>query len=190
MHRIQTMSSYLYYFFSALLVLSPLITLMYWLFLNAISIDKFEPYFSFGLSWKSPGVSLPSIKEKLPIPLEHRLIGLAGAVFSQIPLYIGYAVLRQLFGLYRSGIIFSSENVKCYKWLGVLMILASVFFIPLGEGVSMMALTLSNPPGERMFSIGFGSSGIEIMLVGVLVMIISWIMEEGRKIDEERAYTV
>jgi len=190
MHRIQKMSTFFFYFFTFLLIASPISTILFWLFLNKIPFAILEPYFGFGVSWKVAGGDVIQIKDKLPMCLTHRLIALMGTLFSHIPLYFGYAALRRLFGLYRLKIIFSGDNVRCYRMLGLLMIGASGFFMPLGEGITTMALTLGNPPGQRVFSIGFGSPGIEMILVGFIIIVISWIMEEGRKIEEDRTLTV
>ncbi|MGN6670433.1 MAG: DUF2975 domain-containing protein [Candidatus Nucleicultricaceae bacterium] len=186
MQRIQKMSTFFFYLFTVLLIASPITSVLFWLFLNDIPFKLLEPHFGFSVSWKVPGAGIVEIKDKIPMILSHRLVALAGTIFAHIPLYFGYAALRRLFGLYRSKIIFSAQNVQCYRMLGMLMIGASGFFMPIGEGITVMALSLSNPPGERLLSIGFGSPGIEMILTGLMIIVISWIMDEGRKIEEDR----
>jgi hypothetical protein len=190
MSRIQTISTYFFYLFSGLLVLSPLMTIFLWAFMNDLPHDILTPYLECAIFMKSPGAKVFNVLDKLPLALEHRLVALGGALFSQLPLYLGYFVLRRLFSLYRTGLIFGASTVLCYRRLGFLMIAASAFFIPLGEGISMMALSLSNPPGSRVFGIGFGTPGLEMILMGLIIIVISWIMDEGRKIEEERSYIV
>lgn len=190
MSRIQTISTYFFYLFSGLLILSPLATIFLWLFVNDLPHDLLSPYLECAIFMKSPGAKAFNVLDKLPLVFEHRLVALGGVLFSQLPLYLGYCVLRRLFSLYRVGTIFGASTVLCYRRLGYLMIAASAFFVPIGEGISMMALSLSNPPGSRVFGIGFGTPGLEMILMGIMIIVISWIMDEGRKIEEERSYTV
>lgn len=190
MSRIQTISTYFFYLFSGLLILSPLATIFLWLFMNDLPHDILSTYLEFAVFMKTPGAKAFNILDKLPLNLEYRLVALGGALFSQLPLYLGYYILRRLFSLYRVGTIFGASTVLCYRRLGYLIIAASAFFIPIGEGINIMALTLSNPPGSRVLSIGFGTPGLEMILMGLMIIVISWIMDEGRKIEEERSYTV
>ena len=120
------------------------------------------------------------------------LTRLLGCVVNFIPaglMMIGLYTLAKLFALYEKGCIFTQKNVACYRILGRLII-CGVFIGVVYRTVLILALTLFNPPGQRILSIGFGTKEIEILLIGIIVLIITWVMEEGRMIENEQALTV
>jgi hypothetical protein len=88
-----------------------------------------------------------------------------------------------------AGRIFDPENVACYRGLGKALLLwagASFVQTPL---LSIIA-TLPNPPGTRLLTLGVGSGELGFLFLGGLVLVVSWVMDEGRKLDEEQALTV
>jgi hypothetical protein len=101
-------------------------------------------------------------------------------VFGAISFWsIGIAVLYRLFKLYERGIIFTPANVECIKWLGLW---------------TLAGWALSNAV-EISKLITYDSADVNLGLTttffgGVLVLLMSWIMEEGGKIQEEQALTI
>ena len=53
-----------------------------------------------------------------------------------------------------------------------------------------MALTMHNPPGHHIVRVGLSSDNIIVLLIGIVVVLIAWVMEEGRKLQEEQRLTV
>jgi len=101
----------------------------------------------------------------------------------------GAVTLRELFGRYEEAIIFAPENVRCYRRLGytlILWVFANMAFIAL---ISMV-LTLGNPPGERHLVMQFGTSDLATLIIGAIVALVSWVMNEASKMRDEQAYTV
>jgi hypothetical protein len=49
---------------------------------------------------------------------------------------------------------------------------------------------MGNPPGQRIVSIGFGSSEFMTLVVAGIIFVIAWVMDEGRIITEEQQLTV
>jgi hypothetical protein len=111
--------------------------------------------------------------------------------------------LAQLFRLYERGLIFAAETIRCIQVLGVvclagwLMIAVAHFTPPRPQpvynappGVTVVVKTTTT---YRMgfFSFDFGT-GIDFgfLFVGASVVLAAWIMDEGRKIQEEQALTV
>ena len=97
--------------------------------------------------------------------------------------------LIRLFGLYERGDIFKLSNVHCYKKLSRVLIgwfLASI----LSSSLLSVVLTLHHPPGQRTISLEMRSSEITTLLVGLILMVIAWVMEEGRKLQEDQDLTV
>ena len=111
--------------------------------------------------------------------------------------------LAQLFRLYERGQIFAAETIRCIKVLGIICLIGwtvsvSARFMPRPEVIPQ------NPPvGAKsvivkkqsfnmgLFSFDFGT-GIDfgLLFVGASVVLAAWIMDEGRKIQEEQELTV
>jgi len=51
-------------------------------------------------------------------------------------------------------------------------------------------LTMGKPPGQRLLVVGLDSGDFTGVFVGVVVLIISWVMDEGRKIEEDQALII
>jgi len=116
-------------------------------------------------------------------------------------LCVWYWKLARLFQFYERGLIFTSETIRCIKTLGVLCVINWLF-----TSVGMVLKHLSPPPPlpspgitikiiPSSFSMGFFSFSIYginvgLLLAGIIIVIIAWIMDEGRKIQEEQELTV
>jgi hypothetical protein len=81
-------------------------------------------------------------------------------------------VLFALFQLYGQGIMFSAKNVRYIRLLGWALIVSWVIDYELQSMLHDMASSLTP------------------VLVGLLIIFAAWIMDEGRKIQEEQALTV
>jgi hypothetical protein len=92
---------------------------------------------------------------------------------------IGIAVLYRLFKLYEQGMIFTPANVQCIKWMGVWGLAAWA----LSNVIELSKLITCDSADVNL---GITSP----FFAGILVLLISWIMEEGGKIQEEHALTV
>lgn len=156
----------------------PAIYALFWIFFNQI-------YFY-------PAIQ-PSIP--LPVPVNHHLSALtrflafvAGLIPLAVTLY-GLQRLRELFMLYESGSIFTERNVSCLRRLGWTLI------VWVGSDVVRwsllgIVLTLGNPPGQRMLVVGLNGGDFIGVFVGIVVLTISWVMDEARKIEEDQALIV
>lgn len=101
----------------------------------------------------------------------------------------GFSVLRGLFGLYSGGEIFSARNVACYRKLGrTLLYWAGAVF--LNTTLISLAASVGMPPGQRHVTVGFGSIELVALFAGAVALVISWVMDEGRRIEEEQALTI
>ena len=113
-----------------------------------------------------------------------------------------YWKLARLFQLYEHGLIFASETIRCIKTLGFLCVLnwalTSVGIAlhhlfarppaPVPAGVTMKLVPSSFSMG--FFSFSIGGINVGLLLAGIIIVIIAWIMDEGRKIKEEQELTV
>ena len=82
------------------------------------------------------------------------------------------AVLFALFGLYRRGILFSARNVLYIRFQGYYLILGFIVDYQIQGIIHDMALSATP------------------LFMGFLIIFIAWIMDEGRKIQEEQELTV
>jgi hypothetical protein len=104
------------------------------------------------------------------------------AIFSLLSLLSVIAFYR-LLNLYEKGVIFSAENASQIRRLGYLAMAYALLkacnpiFLP-NEGVFTIPTALIN----FLFSPWF--------FTGCFIIIITWIMDEGRKIQEEQELTV
>jgi hypothetical protein len=85
---------------------------------------------------------------------------------------LGLVCLNRLFKLYERNSFFEVDNVRYIKILGLVVT---------GDGLIQTILQLLSSHGSLDFS---------KLFVGGLIMLIAWIMDEGRKIQEEQELTV
>ncbi len=131
----------------------------------------------------------------LPVRVNHDISAINRALAflcDLVPLSaIIYALfkLKNLFLLYEKGHIFTGQNVDCYRGLGrILMVWVACDIV--NRTLLGIVLTLDNPPGKRLLVIGFDGGDLTGIFVGVSVLIISWVMDEARKMEEEQALII
>jgi hypothetical protein len=117
----------------------------------------------------------------------------------QLVLCAWYWKLSRLFNCYEQGKIFAAETISCIKVLGALFVLGGSLMavwrslpvpptLPPPGGVTVV---MSHKYAMGFFKFDFGT-GIDfgLLLAGALIILIAWIMDEGRKIKEEQELTV
>ena len=173
--HIQRASRRLRWVFTAILVMIPILCSLIWIFINVVPEGMKD-------------LMLPRYA-RLPLPASTRA---AGFIVSMLPASVamyGTVVLIRLFRLYERGQIFRIGNVRCYRSLSrALMWWCAVKIV--SWPLMSLALTLHHPPGQRILHIGLGSPDITALLVGFVLAVIAWVMEEGRKLQEEQDYIV
>ncbi|MCP4474599.1 MAG: DUF2975 domain-containing protein [Gammaproteobacteria bacterium] len=97
--------------------------------------------------------------------------------------------LIQLFKNYETGQIFTLENAKRYRKLGLATFVWVITNI-LSRSLTSLVLTMHNPPGHHILTASFGSNDAPPLIVSGLVILISWIMLEGYQISEDHAKTI
>jgi hypothetical protein len=135
------------------------------------------------------------LQRQLPVEMDPDLPELAkvwGFGVSMLPgavvMYI-LAQLSRLFGLYEQGQFFTRANVAIFQRLGwsILAWAGCDFLRIVGLGI---VLTLHRPAGQRLLVVNFSSDQVLMALIGMVVLTISWVMDEARKIEEERALII
>ncbi len=127
--------------------------------------------------------------EHFPLPWTALVMGF---VVTMLPSGVGvYGVycLKCLFALYEKGQVFQAQNVYWYKQLSrVFLWLCGVGF--LSRGLLSVVLTLHQPPGQRMLALSISSEDLNLLVLGGILAVIAWVMDEGRKLQEEADLTV
>ena len=160
-----------------LLMMLPFYYLLYWAFIN------FWPQ-------KLIMVNTPSVPLiPHPLPLKLQTIGFVASLFPLSALIYGLLNIRRLFFLYKEGEIFSFKHVKIFKNISKAFMFWACFAI-VYESVKSILFSVGNPPGSRVVEIGISSGQIMALLIGIIIIVIAWVMDEGRLLIEEQQLTV
>jgi len=183
MGHIKRVSCFFRILFQVAFLITIIFTIMAWLQLP-------EPLHFFG---KNANFVFSVIPKHLPIlePLRGTQ-KLCGFVLGLIPLAVHLAVLYyliRLFSLYEEGKIFFMENVIATKRIGLLLALQQIIN-PLYEIMITPVLTWYNPVGQRVIEADFSNSNVGLLIMGLMIILVSWIMAEGCKLREEHDLTV
>jgi len=161
--------------FTAVFLLIPIINALVWIFINEMPDEMQKnvlPHYA-----------------RLPLPVQARLLGFIIVMIPSCIAMYGNWVLIRLFRLYEVGEIFSESTVRCFRDISrMLMVWCAAVFVT--SPLLSVALTLHHPPGQRLLVVGVRSMDITALLVGFVLAVIAWVMEEGRKLREEQDLTI
>lgn len=175
--KIKKFSKKFHLLISLMLAASPVYYVGYWVFINilpktlvTVNVD-----------------STTLVPNHLPIKLQ--LIGFAISLLPLSALIYGLMNISRLFSLYMEGVFFSFEHVSVFKKTSKAL-LSWVLLSMLYESAKSILFSIGNPPGQGVVSVSFGSSEFTNLLVAGIVIVIAWVMDEGRIITEEQHLTV
>lgn len=157
-----------------LMVLGPVVAGVYWLTAGAQALS---------ISWLDGVVPIHALTPFL------RIVCFGLTLLAALPLLRGLNHLRRLFLLYANGTMFGEPNVAALRGFGqslILFAVAQALFRP----VIAVALSAGNPPGARVLSIEVTTGMVVAGFVGGVLLVIAWVMDEARMIDEEQQLTV
>lgn len=115
-----------------------------------------------------------------------------GFLTTLIPTAINMLALlffAKLFDLFQQFEIFSEKSIQCIRRAGFCLILNQAIY-PIYCGLISLILTFSNRPGERTITISVGLEQLNLLLIGAMIILVSWIMDEARKLQEEQLATI
>lgn len=179
-HRITVASRRLRHTCTGLIFFLPLASVLFWTFFNQLY---------------DPVSTLPTSMFPLPVrvsqdlPVTIRLLAIATEMIPMAAMIYGLLKLRELFGLYENGLIFTARNVACFRSLGRTLI-AWVLCDVVKNSLLSVVLTLPNPPGQRVITLGLYSADFTAIFVGFVILIIAWVMDEARIIEEDQALII
>uniref|UniRef100_UPI003785082A DUF2975 domain-containing protein n=1 Tax=Aquabacterium sp. TaxID=1872578 RepID=UPI003785082A len=143
------------------------------------------------LFWLSPdwvrsaGPSIAGIGDH-PTVIDERAL-LLGALSSLPGVLLGLAALWQLwqlFGEYGAGRVFgrlAQRHLRGFAWC----MLASALLSPLLRAAVGVALTLGNPPGQRLLAFSLSWNDYVGILCGAVLLAVAVVMSEAVRLAEE-----
>lgn len=155
-------------FFFVLIPVIPLGLALFWLNLNSLT-----PFFK----------DLLPVEVTAPLPLWILFLGFAGSMISVSILIWGLFILVKLFRLYEQNKIFTVANVRCYRKLGYV---AFIFVPAKVASNTCIGVVLTLTQEQQRLQISFSSNELSILIISGLILLISWVMEEGRKLQTEQ----
>ncbi|MEZ8573404.1 DUF2975 domain-containing protein [Vibrio splendidus] len=182
MSNIQKQSRRVRMLLQSLFVLTPIMVCYFWLTVET----PYDFISSTGIFYLTYDIGNYTI---LPLTMATRIVAAFTSLLMSSILMYALMVLIRLFRNYERGEIFSLENAMSYQKLGY-----SLFYWVLGSVIygSLMSVILSfnNPPGERIFEISFVGMDFLTLILGIIILIISWVMKEGYILADEHSQTI
>ena len=182
MSKIQKQSRRARIFFQSLFVLTPIAVCYYWLTVET----SYDFLTSFGVIQLSHNIDSYT---QLPLTLTTRILATIASLFLCSIIMYALKVLINLFRSYERNEIFSLDNVMSYQKLGYSLFYWVGASVVYGALMSVI-LSFNNPPGDRMLAIGFVGVDFLTLVLGFIILIISWVMKEGYILADENSHTI
>lgn len=112
---------------------------------------------------------------------------LLGFLVNCIPMGLmlyGVWHLRQLFGLYTTGIVFTVATARHLHTFATILLI-TVITSPLIDILQSFVLSMNHPEGERMLSVNLSSADLGNLFLAGVMFAIAWIMREGHRLAAE-----
>lgn len=193
MQRIKKISHLFRFFFTAYLFFLPLLILFHWFvttsdWIKGTGIETVMNNGGMYMEIPGGGGNIKFHEHHFSLPA--KLIGLFGSAIINGIFMVGVYYLIQLFKLYEKGSVFTRQHVHYFKKIGIVLVIYSTLGIMLSNMIFVLAATFDNPPGQRILSLGFGTTNVEVLVIAGLIILTSWIMAEGFKLKEEHELTI
>ena len=188
MNQIQKVSSYLLITFNVLLVALPLCVIIQWFFIDTGTIKNLLAQGIVGKSVQTPEgyVNLSTVQWTS----FSKTLGFSANILGLLPFVLSLFGLKSIFRNYQQGEIFSTANARHYKYLGWIFFFDALLIKSLSNTLMVLAVTLSNPPGRRWVTVGFGTPNMKSLFYGIIVIVISKVMLEATKIHDDQKFTI
>lgn len=180
MNKIMLVSRFFRVLFQITFLAVPICLILYWLNApypllllgNSISIDLI-PH------------EMPNFPIILHLGNQTKFLGFLVSLIPATLILVVCYLLIKLFRLYEKNEIFSLNNIIYLRKVATVVILGELVFLPIYQGLLSLVLTWNYSSHFVVFSVNFS-----ILLLSLLLMLISWIMAEGFKLQDEQQYTV
>lgn len=114
---------------------------------------------------------------------------IAAAAITAVPvgvLLFGLWQVRALFLKFADGQVFTLASARLLRHFAG-SVLAQAILGPVSSTALMLAFTLNNPPGTRQVVITLSSQDYLALIVGGVLLAVSWVMVEATRIADENA---
>ncbi|PLX66222.1 MAG: DUF2975 domain-containing protein [Denitrovibrio sp.] len=175
--KIKRVSGYINRILFLLMVIFVIYDICFWLFIDVM------PEYLITVN----SVPVPLVSGQLSPSL--KLVGFAISLLPISALLYCLFNLHKIFSKYKAGIIFSVEHVVYFRRVAKYL-LAVVFGSIIYESAKSVLFSLSNPPGSRVLEVSFNSNDIFILLIGSVIWVVAWVIEEGIAMAEENSLTI
>lgn len=135
---------------------------------------------------------IPEIPHMKPLADLSQITKLSGFFVSLLPSALSVAALlflAKLFAFFEKFEFFTKHTVSLFKTIGGCILLNQIFY-PLYVAIFSLVMTMGNAPGERVIQVAFGSQQVALFVIGLSILLVSRVMDEGRKLQEENACTI
>jgi hypothetical protein len=106
-----------------------------------------------------------------------------------IPSVLIYLSLFKLFGLYQRGLVFTLENIQCIKSIGTVLLawIGLKLFYPL---IVALVLRFSGASDTLAIYMSLGSDELRYLLIGLVIYVIAWVMNEATSLHQEQELVI
>ena len=118
------------------------------------------------------------------------LLGLLSDVISIAPFWLSLFLLKRLFTNYANSDIFTRSNALIYRSLGYLLLIDALVTKLLSETLLVVAATLANPNGSGYLTFSFGTPSLASLFYSLIVIVVSQVMLEASRLHDEQQLTI
>ena len=106
-----------------------------------------------------------------------------------LPSLLIYFSLFKLFGLYQQGLVFTCANIQCIKNIGTVLLawLALKLLYPV---LVTLTLRFSGTSDTLALYVSFGSDELRLLLIGLVIYVIAWVMNEATSLHQEQELVI
>jgi hypothetical protein len=140
------------------------------------------------INWLIPYVPpMFPIEPEVPLSILVLVLGFCVSMITGGLSMIIALKLARLFQLYEQGKIFTIQHVTLFKHLGLLLL----SLVPARViSQSLFSIVLSFETQQGKVTVSFSSDEVTSLLIGGVVLLISWVMEEAQQLQNDHDLTI
>lgn len=96
----------------------------------------------------------------------------------------GLYFLRRAFSNFAKGQLFNHSNSRDLRLFSILLF-AQALAKPLYLSISSVLLSMNHPAGQKILSVSFGSDGIKVIALAMILWVMSDLLVRGCKLESE-----
>lgn len=119
-----------------------------------------------------------------------QMLGVGISIPSAILLFLMLSSIGRLLALYSVGKIFESENAVQMRRAALFILLHTIYGLLIAQPLTSVALTLSNPPGQKALAFSLGSGDLTALFSAGFLYLTAWVSMEGHRLKAEGDLTI